>query len=126
MYFVLTELLIAEHIVPLLDSLMKDNLGTILKKLIDRSSSQGNDFPSSITFSNHLDYQKWHNHQRLESTEAVFKVIDRALGYKDLISQTHKIFKNFLIYYARAPLLFSIDKDLNGVNFSNEQDVCWN
>lgn len=125
-YFVLTEKMIAEHILPLFDALtMTDNLNKVFKKMINRVPGHGPGFPASLTFSNHLDYEKWNNHQREASTKSVFAVIDKAFGYKNLVSRTHEFFEKSLIYHASSPHLFKIDEDLQGVNLSDLR-VCWN
>lgn len=30
---------------------------------------------------NHIDYEKWNNHQRIESNEQIFRVMGQILGY---------------------------------------------
>ena len=58
LYFVLTEKLLAHHIVPRFDALtMTDNLTKVFKKLMDRIGGQGTDDYQKITYAYHLDYE---------------------------------------------------------------------
>lgn len=64
-HFVITEYLIKENFVPLFSGLnMADDLNTVIKKMIDNTSGQGNNNYDRITIANHIDYTKWNNHQR--------------------------------------------------------------
>lgn len=63
-YFVITEHLLKEFYVPLFTGLtMADDLTKVTKKLLDNSLGQGQDDYKSITIADHLDNQKWNNHQ---------------------------------------------------------------
>lgn len=92
-YFVMTEYLIKLHYVPLFKELtMADDLNTVIKKLMDNTSGQGDDNYKNICIANHIDYTKWKNHQRGESNHPVFNVMDRFLGITCLNSRTHELF----------------------------------
>ncbi|UHK03250.1 MAG: RNA-dependent RNA polymerase [Hangzhou rhabdovirus 4] len=100
-YFVYTEYLIKEHFVPLFEGLtMADDLTTVMKKMLDTSNGQGSRDYKRITIANHIDYEKWNNHQRIESNGPVFRVMGQFLGYPDLIYRTHEFFQKSWIYYA--------------------------
>ncbi|AIS40850.1 L protein [Santa barbara virus] len=100
-YFVATEFLIKKHFVPLFEGLtMADDLITVVKKMIRNSNGQGLNDYSRITIANHIDYEKWNNHQRKESNKYVFKVMGQFLGYPNLIVRTHEFFEKSVIYYA--------------------------
>ncbi|DAZ87793.1 TPA_asm: large structural protein [Triaenorhabdovirus 2] len=125
-YFVVTELLISEHILPLFPAItMTDNLNQVYKKMMSKIPGHGAGYPELITYAYHIDYQKWNNHQRHESTAPIFQVIDKAFGFKNVISRTHEFFEKSLIYHANSPHLFSINDNLDGVNLTDDE-VCWN
>ncbi|AJR28540.1 polymerase [Nkolbisson virus] len=123
-YFVITEYLIKTHYVPLFSGLtMADDLTTVISKLLDRTQGQGGADYSNVCIANHIDYEKWNNHQRLESTGPVFKVMGQFLGYPNLIYRTHEFFQKSIIYYNGRPDLMEV---VNGQIRSKEGfTVCW-
>lgn len=56
-----------------------------------------------IGFANHLDYEKWNNHQRKEATNPVFHAMGQFFGMSELFVQTHKFFEQSFIYYGEHP-----------------------
>ncbi|WPV62778.1 MAG: RNA-dependent RNA polymerase [Wufeng bat tupavirus 2] len=124
-YFVFTEYLIKEHFIPLFKGLtMADDMTGVIKKLLESSNGHGIDTYDQITISNHLDYSKWNNHQRLESNQYVFRVMGQFLGYPNLILRTHEFFQKSLIYFVNRPDLMRVE----GETLVNRTDnmVCWN
>nr|BDO24648.1 large protein [Oita virus] len=123
-YFVVTEYLIKEHYVPLFNGLtMADDMTTVIAKLMDRTQGQGGDGYEQICIANHIDYEKWNNHQRKIATGPVFKVMGAFLGYPNLIFRTHEFFEQSLIYYNGRPDLMQVR---NGTLENNsEHMVCW-
>ncbi|APG78735.1 RNA-dependent RNA polymerase [Hubei diptera virus 9] len=124
-YFVITEYLIKTFYVPLFYGLtMADDLVTVMRKMLETSSGQGLDNYDVIYLANHIDYEKWNNHQRQASTGPVFKVMGQFLGYPNLIYRTHEFFEKSLIYYGYYPELLSV---VNGeVANNSDKRVCWN
>ncbi|ACB47443.1 L polymerase protein [Vesicular stomatitis Alagoas virus] len=123
-YFVITEYLIKTHFVPMFKGLtMADDLTAVIKKMMDTSSGQGLDNYDSICIANHIDYEKWNNHQRKESNGPVFRVMGQFLGYPNLIERTHEFFEKSLIYYNGRPDLMRV----NGNTLENRTplNVCW-
>nr|AYE39796.1 polymerase [Lyssavirus rabies] len=127
LYFVITEKLLANYILPLFDALtMTDNLNKVFKKLIDRVTGQGLLDYSRVTYAFHLDYEKWNNHQRLESTEDVFSVLDQVFGLKRVFSRTHEFFQKSWIYYSdRSDLIGLWEDQIYCLDMSNGP-TCWN
>ncbi|AEG25355.1 polymerase [Vesiculovirus perinet] len=124
-YFVITEYLIKTHFVPLFHGLtMADDMTAVIKKMMESSSGQGLNDYSSICLANHIDYEKWNNHQRKESNGPVFRVMGQFLGFPNLISRTHEFFEKSLIYYNGRPDLMKVQGN-SLVNNSNQR-VCWN
>nr|WAK76932.1 MAG: RNA-dependent RNA polymerase [Rhipicephalus associated rhabdo-like virus] len=125
-YFVSTEYLIKTYFVPLFEGLtMADDLKGVTRKILDCSAGQGNKNSCDVGFANHLDYEKWNNHQRKESTSPVFTVMGQFLGLPKLIARTHEFFEQSFIYYGDRPDLMTI-KDGEIVNVDENQKVCWN
>lgn len=124
-YFVMTEYLIKTFFVPLFKGLtMADDLTEVTKKMMESVNGQGLDDYSNICIANHIDYEKWNNHQRIESNGPVFEVMGKFLGFPKLIYRTHEIFQKSLIYFNDRPDLMIVK---NGViQNSGEQMVCWN
>lgn len=117
-YFVATEWLISKYILPVLPEISVNKSQTELQKSLYNLTGINlleKEFNQHFI---HLDYEKWNNFQRHESTYEVFKVIDEALGYKRLISRTHEIFSSCFITYSKR--LDKIPKDL-----SENLPWCW-
>lgn len=123
-YFVSTEYLIKTFFVPLFHGLtMADDLKSLTKKIIESSIGHGHDHYQIIGFANHLDYEKWNNHQRKESTSPVFTVMGQFFGLPNLFARTHEFFEKSLIYYGDRPDLMRVENRrlLN----NSDQIVCW-
>nr|QIQ19269.1 polymerase [Perhabdovirus perca] len=123
-YFVITEYLIKTHYVPLFKGLtMADDMTEVVKKMLERSQGQGEDDYEHISIANHIDYEKWNNHQRKESNGPVFRVMGQFLGYPSLIEKTHDFFQDSLMYYNGRPDLMEV----RGNELLNKTDklVCW-
>ncbi|AHB08865.1 L protein [Kolente virus] len=123
-YFVVTEYLIKEHFVPLFNGLtMADDMTTVISKLMDRTQGQGGEDYTQICIANHIDYEKWNNHQRKDATGPVFKVMGQFLGLPNLIYRTHEFFEQSWIYYNGRPDLMAV-VDGRLIN-SGTNIVCW-
>ncbi|AJR28531.1 polymerase [Joinjakaka virus] len=124
-YFVCTEYLIKTFFVPRFKGLtMADDLQEVMKKMLTNSNGQGLDDYSYVSIANHIDYQKWNNHQRYESNCHVFKVMGQCFGLPNLFTRTHEFFQKSLIYYASRPDLMLVEGDsLKPKN--NSELVCW-
>lgn len=124
-YFVVTEYLIKKHYVPLFSGLtMADDLSRMMKKMLDMSPAHKSDLYSSVHILNHLDYEKWNNHQRMGATKYVFRVMGQFIGYPKLFERTHEFFERSLIYYLGRPDLMTLSPQDQVVNNSNRR-VCW-
>nr|QIN55309.1 RNA polymerase [Lyssavirus australis] len=127
LYFVITEKLLANYILPLFDALtMTDNLNKVFKKLIDRVTGQGLQDYSRVTYAFHLDYEKWNNHQRLESTKDVFSVLDQVFGLKKVFSRTHEFFQKSWVYYSDRSDLIGLWEDQIYCLDMSDGPTCWN
>ncbi|ALJ30354.1 L protein [Eelpout rhabdovirus] len=123
-YFVMTEYLIKHHFVPLFKGLtMADDMTQVVKKMLERSQGQGEIGYERVSIANHIDYEKWNNHQRLQSNGPAFRVMGQFLGYPSLIEKTHHFFENSLIYYNGRPDLMKVTGE--DVQNATEKRVCW-
>nr|AVM87567.1 hypothetical protein [Wenling dimarhabdovirus 10] len=101
LYFVATEWLIAKEILPLVPEVTMTAEHTELLKRMGNASQYSDPLTDDeIRFYIHIDFEKWNNFQRHESTSPVFNVMDRVFGWNNVISRTHKIFESLTIYYA--------------------------
>lgn len=124
-YIVMTEYLIKTHFVPLFKGLtMADDLTTVIEKMLSNTEGQGSDDYAEISIADHIDYEKWNNHQRPEGNNPVFRVMGQFLGYPNLIERTHEIFQKSLIYYVGRSDLMEIGERGKIVNVPNAK-VCW-
>lgn len=76
-----------------------------------------------LLVSNHIDYEKWNNFQRKNSTKPVFTVIGKFFGLPYLFP--HEVFEKSFIYYRNRPDLMKVD-DRQVLNRYPDKLVCWN
>nr|UYE93948.1 MAG: putative RNA-dependent RNA polymerase [Ohlsdorf virus] len=125
-YFVFTEYLIKKNVIPLFKGLtMADDQTTLIKKMLTNTIGQGGNSYQHVTVANHIDYEKWNNFQRYESTAPVFTVLGKFFGMPNLFTRTHEFFQKSLIYYRDRPDLMKVDKGVV-VNRDIRKRVCWN
>lgn len=111
-YFVMTEYLIKTFYVPLFQGLtMADDLKSVTKKILRCTLNQGLNSYKGVSFANHVDYEKWNNHQRKEATDPVFRVMGQFLGMPELFYRTHEFFQKSLVYYGERPDLMEVRSD---------------
>ncbi|DAZ90624.1 TPA_asm: polyprotein [Aconitum virus 1] len=95
MYIVLTEELIANHILPYFPEItMKDPLNVQIRKIWKVGGAGQYENNPNIN----IDFEKWNLNMRSQFTDGLFGQMDRMFGYKNLVLRTHDIFKNSLIY----------------------------
>jgi hypothetical protein len=123
LYFVVTEYLIKRDFLDLFPGItMKDSLNEVQKKLME--SAQGQGAEGQWCFTNHIDYEKWNNHQRYASTAPIFTVMGKFYGLPRLFERTHLFFQESFIYYAtRADTLHLTDE---GIEYRGSVRTCWN
>lgn len=102
-YFVLTEGLIADHILPHFPQItMKDSLNVLLKKMWE-SGGQRSIGTKDVNIN--IDFSKWNTNMRDAPTRPVFSEMDRIFGLPGMISRTHEFFERSLIYSASGKYL---------------------
>ncbi|DAF42364.1 L [Melampyrum roseum virus 1] len=95
MYFVLTEELIANHILPYFPEItMKDPLNVQVRKIWKAGGKGQDPFNPNIN----IDFEKWNLNMRPSFTDGIFKQLDKMFGFNNLIARTHEIFENSYIY----------------------------
>ncbi|AJR28445.1 polymerase [Marco virus] len=123
-YFVYTEFLIKEYFVPLFKGLtMADDLQSVINKMLENCSGQGLNDYKIVSIANHIDYEKWNNHQRFESNQHIFRVMGMCFGLENLFLRSHQFFEESLIYYVGRPDLLAVVGD---TLVAREGHVCWN
>lgn len=105
----LTEFLIKKFYIPLFEGVtMSDGLTTVVKKMIQVTSGQSSDPDrEAVTYANHIDYEKWNNHQQGKSVNPIFRVMGEFFGLPNLFVRTHEFFEKSLIYYTGRPDLIN-------------------
>ncbi|KAI0990116.1 hypothetical protein GJ496_002041 [Pomphorhynchus laevis] len=103
-YVVITEDMIARNLLPLIPEItMKDNFRELAEKMIKYTSTDSkigikNPRNGSKDFFMSIDFEKWNTNMRNYVVYEPFKFIDNLFGFNNLISRTHEIFSNSLIY----------------------------
>ncbi|AYW51543.1 L polymerase RdRp [Lasius neglectus virus 2] len=118
MYIVLTEALLAEHIVPFFPeiTMIDDELS------LDKKRYQFNQKPENmdqIIIS--LDFSKWNSNMRKNETLPLFNCFDDMFGFKSCFSRTHEMFESSAIYLLNGTYLPKVESPLR-----LRQDLgCW-
>lgn len=95
MYIVLTEALLAEHILPLFPEItMVDDELALDKKRLQFTRKN----PGQFHLFTSLDFSKWNSNMRERETQPVFKSFDALFGFRRVYQRTHEMFKDSLMY----------------------------
>ncbi|KAI0986480.1 hypothetical protein GJ496_011449 [Pomphorhynchus laevis] len=103
-YVVITEDMIARNLLPLIPEItMKDNFRELAEKMIKYTADESkirskNPRIRSKNFFMSIDFEKLNTNMRNDVVYEPFKFIDNLFGFNNLISRTHEIFHNSLIY----------------------------
>ncbi|DAZ90707.1 TPA_asm: polyprotein [Didymochlaena virus 1] len=109
-YFILTEELIANYILPLFPEItMKDSLNVLLKKLWTAGGRRSKGLKHTNI---NIDFSKWNTNMRKALNALLFKELDRLFGFEDLISRTHDIFTESFIYSASGKYIPNVQDGL--------------
>ena len=76
---------------------MADDLNEVVRKMLHKTNGQGRKDYKFVTCGYHISYNKWCNHQRADSTNAIFKVMGQLLGMPMLLCRTHELFEKSLL-----------------------------
>lgn len=108
MYIVLTEALLAEHILPLFPEItMTDDELVLDKKRImftKRLHARYHLFTS-------LDFSKWNSNMRQEETQPVFKAFDELFGFSNMFQRTHELFNPCFMYLLNGSYTPTLQED---------------
>lgn len=95
MYIVLTEALLAEHIIPLFPeiTMVDDELSLDKKRLLFTRK-----IPHRFHLFTSLDFSKWNSNMREEETRPIFKSFDQLFGFNRVYQRTHEMFNSSYMY----------------------------
>lgn len=109
MYFVLTEALLADHILPYFPQItMTDGALVLMKKLFGITKNQRYKTPNNVTIAMNIDFEKWNTNMRHEVVQPIFQEFDKLFGYTNLFQRTHPFFSDSWIYLADDSAQFDI------------------
>ncbi|UDL13993.1 MAG: RNA dependent RNA polymerase [Xiangshan rhabdo-like virus 3] len=102
MYIVLTEAMLAEHILPLFPEItMTDDELTLDKKRHNFTKKKG----ASRSLFTSLDFSKWNSNMREEETKPMFTDFDHLFGLTAVFSRTHEMFNTSFMYLLNGSYL---------------------
>nr|WIL00264.1 MAG: RdRp and L protein [Apis rhabdovirus 5] len=120
MYVVLTEAMLAEHILPYFPEItMIDDYITLMKKMYTVTS--GKTSKGSVPIFTSIDFVKWNTHMRKEETWGIFEFLDQLFGMTNVYTRTHEMFTNSQLYLADGTYI----PTKNSQNQFIEDDYCW-
>ncbi|AJG39148.1 RNA-dependent RNA polymerase [Tacheng Tick Virus 7] len=112
LYFVLTESLLAEHMLPLFPQVtMIDDAIKLTKKIYHATRSMGDKEITEllIPIITNIDFEKWNLNMRAELVNPIFRVMDQFFGFTNVFERTHDIFEQSTIYLTDNTLEMSVD-----------------
>lgn len=99
-YFTATESLLGDKVLKYFPQItMSLNLLDMQKKMAEMSKLT-EEQEAKITYVINMDFIKWNQQMRLSICEYIFKELDRIFGLPGLFTQTHRIFKQSVVYLA--------------------------
>lgn len=120
LYVVLTEALIADHILPYFPEItMTFDAVTLMNKIYDNTKATSHQ--SSKTIDDvinvivNIDFQKWNSNMRKEETIGIFRDIDNLHGFSNVIARSHDMFTFSTLYLADGTIT-PINKAGNWIN----------
>ncbi|DAF42308.1 TPA_asm: L [Rhododendron delavayi virus 1] len=111
MYVTITEELIGHYVLPYFPMItMSDDLLSMIIRLYNMTTNIGGN-ETSVTYSMNIDFSKWNQNMREKTNDPIFKTLDRFIGYRNLISRTHSIFKGCYLYLCSGEYIPTIIRD---------------
>ncbi|UXL90877.1 MAG: polymerase [Fuyun tick rhabdovirus] len=114
LYFVLTEALLADHLLPLFPQVtMIDDAIKLTKKIYHATKSMGDKSLAEILIPiiTNIDFEKWNLNMRAALVDPIFRVMDQFFGFKNVFEATHSIFENSTIYLSDNTIQMSVTDD---------------
>ncbi|APG78710.1 RNA-dependent RNA polymerase [Hubei rhabdo-like virus 1] len=123
MYIVLTEALLAEHILPYFPEItMVDDEISLDKKRLNFNSKR---YKGRSLFTS-LDFQKWNSYMREFETRGLFRCLDQLFGFINVYQRTHEMFDSSFIYLLNSSYMptaeanglktdIGVDRHLGGI-----------
>uniref|UniRef100_A0AAU7E0X0 RNA-directed RNA polymerase n=1 Tax=Sambucus betanucleorhabdovirus 1 TaxID=3141829 RepID=A0AAU7E0X0_9RHAB len=98
MYVTATEEILGKYLLPYFPMItMSDTLLNMIIRLYNMTTKIGAK-GSTVTYSMNIDFSKWNQNMRERTNASIFTEIDRVIGFRNLISRTHDIFRNSYLY----------------------------
>nr|UHR49730.1 MAG: RNA-dependent RNA polymerase [Guiyang nephotettix cincticeps rhabdovirus 1] len=117
MYVVLTEAMIADHILPYFPEVtMMDTSSKLTKRKYNSTKGQKEGSSRWIHIVTSMDFEKWNSNMRKRETLEIFGFLDNLFGYENVFSRTHEMFENSTLYLCDGTYLprFSGDEMITG------------
>lgn len=114
LYFVLTEALLAEHLLPLFPQVtMIDDAIKLTKKIFHATKSMGNKSLAEILIPiiTNIDFEKWNLNMRAELVNPIFRIMDQFFGFHNIFEATHAVFSQSTIYLTDNTLELKLSGD---------------
>ncbi|DAF42373.1 TPA_asm: L [Pinus flexilis virus 1] len=107
-YFVITEGLIADYLLEFFPQItMKDSLNKLQKRLWTAGTKGSGKYDTNVN----IDFSKWNTNMRSELMTPLFAEMDKLFGLKNVISRTHSIFTESLVYSCSGKYMPHIEDD---------------
>ncbi|UTQ50577.1 MAG: RNA-dependent RNA polymerase [Tomato betanucleorhabdovirus 1] len=98
MYVTATEEILGKYLLPYFPMItMSDTLLNMIIRLYNMTTKIGAK-GSVVTYSMNIDFSKWNQNMRERTNNSIFLSIDRVIGFRNLISRTHRIFRESYLY----------------------------
>ncbi|QWT43296.1 putative large polymerase protein [Alphahymrhavirus distinguendus] len=102
MYIVLTEALLAEHLIPFFPEITMTDSELMLDKKRLQFAGKSKECKKLFTS---LDFSKWNSNMRKEETDPIFSDFDHLFGFSNVFSRTHEMFNKSDIYLLNGSYL---------------------
>ncbi|DBA36760.1 TPA_asm: L [Peat soil associated betacytorhabdovirus 2] len=116
---VVTEGLLADHVLPLIPGItMTYSMLDLTKEMIRATWRQRDIDKYSVTFCINMDFEKWNLNMRQEATFPTFKILGDLFGLSNLYNRTYDLFRNSIIYKADGSFILPLDENLDLIQSS--------
>nr|WPV62759.1 MAG: RNA-dependent RNA polymerase [Wufeng shrew rhabdovirus 3] len=114
LYFVLTESLLAEYVLPLFPQItMIDDVLKLSKKIYNATKEMSGKTDNEAVIITNIDFEKWNSNMRGELANTLFVELDKIFGLNNIYARTHDIFEKSTIYLTDGTLhIDTSDNDL--------------
>uniref|UniRef100_A0AB38ZJM5 RNA-directed RNA polymerase L n=1 Tax=Anourosorex squamipes rhabdovirus TaxID=3139458 RepID=A0AB38ZJM5_9RHAB len=112
LYFVLTESMLADYVLPLFPQItMIDDVLKLSKKIYNATKEMSGKNENEAIIITNIDFEKWNSNMRGELANSIFSQLDQIFGFKQIYTRTHQIFKESTIYLTDGTLEIIPEED---------------